>query len=355
MYKERIEWIDVAKAFAIIFVFIGHWQIPDNRLAIFAYNFHIYLFFILSGFFADKYNELSFKFVIIKLTKSLLVPLVFLGIVNILYFSILSQKNISEIIINFSSLFWNLNDADWRGLWFIPALFSVSIAYYLLFRILKNKLYIIILAYLLLLLQTSFSTTIFGSILLKPFIELMNINNIPYYLFYYSLGCISFPYIKLFFNNIDGGKKSTKYILYLISSILIILNGLILNFKYNFFFVNSDKYQVISKIFANELVYNNYKIFITLVISFTVLIISYILRRSHILNDIGKNTLFLLGMELISKNLLLLQIIPIFNLGIPSINNPWQVIIVSVFCIMFLRIFFNFVNIHIPYLLGKWR
>lgn len=52
--KKRIEWIDVAKALAIILVIFGHaskktsWVQPDFIVYI-IYSFHMALFFVLSG------------------------------------------------------------------------------------------------------------------------------------------------------------------------------------------------------------------------------------------------------------------------------------------------------------------
>ena len=58
MAEKRVGWIDVARGLALIFVYLGHWVTP--RMAPFAYAFHLQLFFVLSGFFADNVQNLPF-------------------------------------------------------------------------------------------------------------------------------------------------------------------------------------------------------------------------------------------------------------------------------------------------------
>ena len=54
-WEQRYDFIDVAKAIAIIFIFIGHWASPNLR--VFAYSFHFFLFFMISGFFALRMQK----------------------------------------------------------------------------------------------------------------------------------------------------------------------------------------------------------------------------------------------------------------------------------------------------------
>ena len=56
--KGRFDFIDVSKAIAMIFIYIGHWS--SVNLSSFAYSFHLFLFFMVSGFFAKKKKKESF-------------------------------------------------------------------------------------------------------------------------------------------------------------------------------------------------------------------------------------------------------------------------------------------------------
>ena len=74
--KQRIEWLDMAKGYGIILVVIGHCDMPDLPIYIFA--FHIPLFFFLSGFlFSLKAN---FKSFIETKYKRIIIPYICLSI-----------------------------------------------------------------------------------------------------------------------------------------------------------------------------------------------------------------------------------------------------------------------------------
>lgn len=81
--QKRIEWIDVLKGIAIIFVFMGHQVGRTNgdvpkAIGVWIYSFHIPLFFFLSGvtFSIDKYkNFLHFFW---TKCKTILLPMIFL-------------------------------------------------------------------------------------------------------------------------------------------------------------------------------------------------------------------------------------------------------------------------------------
>lgn len=70
--NKRIEWIDIAKAVAIVLVGIGHYSCPKILMA-FIYSFHMPLFFILSGitFNTSKY---TFQQFFIRKLKTLVFP-----------------------------------------------------------------------------------------------------------------------------------------------------------------------------------------------------------------------------------------------------------------------------------------
>lgn len=76
---NRIEWLDIAKATAIILMVLGHTSIP-NSLSNFIWTFHMPLFFIASGWTINwgKYSIIKFS---ITKAKTLLVPFVVYSVV----------------------------------------------------------------------------------------------------------------------------------------------------------------------------------------------------------------------------------------------------------------------------------
>lgn len=93
--KQRLTYIDIARAIGILFVVLGHINqfyrdsqgIEYSQILIFIYAFHMPLFFILSGIlFSEKtFRNLSFFDFLIKKVKGLVVPYLFLDITAGLY------------------------------------------------------------------------------------------------------------------------------------------------------------------------------------------------------------------------------------------------------------------------------
>lgn len=171
--KQRIYWIDICKGIAIIFIYLGHWKTSSSRLELFAYSFHLQLFLILSGFFALKYQDKAIFEFLKNQVKRLLIPLTFLGILNVIYFDIDTQKTFYEVIQNFATLYLDYSNSVSPQLWFIPCLFVVLITCYFLLKHFRKPFILLVFAYILLMIQLRWKDTILGGIILKPFINIL--------------------------------------------------------------------------------------------------------------------------------------------------------------------------------------
>jgi fucose 4-O-acetylase-like acetyltransferase len=134
--KERIKWIDISKAIAIIFVIIGHTapfgSIERNMI----FSFHMPLFFILSGYnFTLPDSLMKVKERIIKNIRQLLFPLINLWILNLIFIFIKSHNfSFSVVRTNIVALLWSSgipfkNHPGLGMLWFLVSMF---IAYLLI-------------------------------------------------------------------------------------------------------------------------------------------------------------------------------------------------------------------------------
>lgn len=133
--NKRIEWIDTAKGIGLLFVILGHLQVP--YLSTWIYTFHMPLFFFLSGvvFSGAKYTFKDFCF---KKLKSLVVPYFSLGLVIYLFYVIVNMvvgpenglygTNL-EMLENFfvQEHFWTV--------WFLACLFVVEVLYYCIWKV----------------------------------------------------------------------------------------------------------------------------------------------------------------------------------------------------------------------------
>lgn len=133
--NTRIEWIDMAKGYGIIFVLIGHLYIPIITPLL--YTFHIPLFFFLSGYVFNA--DYVFKLFFLKKIQKIIIPYFFLCIpmifANILFeyggsFSFENlQTETSQFIIQ----------ERHTTLWFLSCLFVLNMLIYPILKIPNTK------------------------------------------------------------------------------------------------------------------------------------------------------------------------------------------------------------------------
>lgn len=140
--KNRINWIDYAKAIAIFLVIMGH--VSDrNFFTEWVYSFHMPLFFFLSGITLKK-TEVGISCFIKKLTKRLLIPYfcysgVYLAFIVAKVFVLHKNINIAHA---FLGVFLQIRGTEYSvGLWFLPLLFLSEIFVYTILNLSKRKQY----------------------------------------------------------------------------------------------------------------------------------------------------------------------------------------------------------------------
>lgn len=148
MTKEtaRLPFIDIAKAFAIIFIVIGHsvaYSEHCSNIFKFLYSFHVALFFFLSGY--TFTTNKKFKELIKTKFSRIMIPYYFWSLAFIIPYAILGKSvsdnldkvstfNIKDTILN---IFYASGEGliQNRPLWFLPALFTILCVYYLLIKL----------------------------------------------------------------------------------------------------------------------------------------------------------------------------------------------------------------------------
>ena len=285
MKEKRLSYIDIARAFAIIFIVLGHTIVHSQHLtAIYKliYSFHIALFFILSGLtFKIKDNEsfLSFfkrKFLRIMIPYFIwalvfLIPYMLFGNSIGSKLDITSSFNLKNMLFNI--LYGNGNMAALKqntSLWFLPALFSMEIVYYFIIKFLKKHDSVKIVFLFLIVLIGFLSTTYFNNFIILPF-GITTVLNIG--VFFYI------GYLLKEFNIIEKTTSSLKYIY-----ILMLLIGVVCCFL-NFQSVTCLEYE-----------YGNFALALSsgICISLFVLFISKMINKNKMLEYLGKNTMGIL-------------------------------------------------------------
>lgn len=139
--RERREWIDRARGYALLMVVVGHMGIPIVGKYITA--FHIPLFFFLSGVTFRMDN--SFGDFLKKKVKRLLVPYLFMGI-PLMASSIISRaiRGISDPREYVEVLWKFIVQRRYCTIWFLTCLFLLNIIFYLLVKVTHDNYKIII-------------------------------------------------------------------------------------------------------------------------------------------------------------------------------------------------------------------
>ena len=339
--EKRISFIDISRAFAIIFIVLGHTLVhSDNCEGIFKllYSFHVMLFFIISGYtFKNKDNFWIFlknKFF------RLMIPYFIWAVIFLIPY-ILFGKEVQENIGSNSSfdikiqlfniLYGNGNSSALKqnsSLWFLPVLFSMEVIYYFVIKLLnrsKNMEFIILVNILLISYISNFTLKI-----IFPW----GINTVLVLGVFFYVGYL-FKIHEIFTKN---------RVLNFISIMAILIIGL-------------------SACYLNTLVscidYSYGNLTLTLLsgfcLSIVLIYISYVIEKNVILEYVGKNTM---GILIFHKLIIL-----IFQVKFGTISNLLRSsniiielclsIVITVLSIIFSLFCTKIVKKILPILIGK--
>ena len=141
----RIEWVDIAKAIAIILMVVGH-ECPQRSIITFIFSFHMPLFFIMSGYTAGKittwskfFNKSKKNFIMTWLLAALMIILLGFEII------VVQGKGVSHTLcLDLKGIIWgsnygvdNLNNVG--VMWFLIVFFWAKLLYNFLEVIVPNK------------------------------------------------------------------------------------------------------------------------------------------------------------------------------------------------------------------------
>ena len=346
---ERKKWVDVAKAIAMIFVYLGHWI--TTHLGGLAYGFHLQLFFLVAGFFASRMIKKNICEFVKHVFFSITVPFLLWVIISFVF----NNLDNSEITI---AKFWGQvlkNPSSVQpNYWFFSAYIGCIVVYYTLSKIIKKQWVVLVIAVALHfligetpILRLEWWTDIENWFIpIRTFNNWIGISSVPQYLFWYSLGNIAFKYIEQYMSQ----KQENKTRFYFIGG----LSGLI---TITLFFYNIKLVDGIlgSIVYFNNFTFEIYKILCAFIIIMFVFFISKLFEESRVLNSIGKSSMNFMGLEYITQGYFALFFLPMMNLGMPTMDYTIQVITITCIQIAINLWMSNRINKYIPILNGDYR
>lgn len=339
---DRLTYIDISKAIAIIIIVVGHTIVHSKHCSAFfnfLYSFNVALFFILSGYTFEIKTNIS-NFIKKKIVRIVLPYFVwsFLFCIPYLIFgrsiggTLGTSQSFDLMGLCRNIVYGNgVNNAlkQNTSLWFLPALFSMEILYYYIIKIKSSKKYDFV-KLMLLIIAGFLYTTFFPYILPWGINTVIEIGGWTFY-FGYLLKKNNWL-IKIF--------KPQIIIFFVVVELTITLFN-----NYSISYV--------------DYVYNNY--FLTIIrsvgTSLIVIYVSYMIKNNLLLEYIGRNTM---GILIFHKIVVLLfqTKMGIISSVLRNSNLIYEILLATM--VTLLSIFFSlvitcFIRKSFPLLIGEYR
>lgn len=282
--RTRDDWVDVLRFLGILAIYAGHLYFPSSngQLHFLVFQYHVELFFFISGFYATSRSSLqrSFKEFCVHQAKRILIPYFIFSLFAILKDLFAQPYGLAEFkILILQCLAAKRNSImAAQSLWFLPCLFVVTILYRALYLLLKNKYFIMGCS-----LVSLFAIMLFHSVTDAWF---FTCDEAFQYLFFYSLGAVSYPFIK----DLLAGKRGVAWN---IAGILVGAIGLF--FMLILYLTQTPPHVAFTK--GGSVMLIVCYVITTLLCFAGNLLVAKFFQRIGVFRDIGKNTLFLCGTE----------------------------------------------------------
>lgn len=140
---QRIDHLDMVKAFAILMVFIGH-RINNITLEQYIFSFHLPLFFWVSGFVYDPQKYKKYGLLLHRRLRTIIIPYFVFSVISYLFWltivralSVRGQVLSIDPIYPFYGIFYGIGIEPWRNpldiaLWFLPCIFVTIIIFWII-------------------------------------------------------------------------------------------------------------------------------------------------------------------------------------------------------------------------------
>ncbi len=308
--SKRIPWIDVLRGLAIFCIVLGHFGELAGDFYLFVFSFNVQLFFFISGMFAFKYRGKSFLSALKAFAEKILLPYSVICAVNILFFAVLNGKGLVGMAsMALECLMAQRNALFSASLWFFPCLFVMSVLYYLLSSLIKNRELLLLVC-----LALSLAMRIFKE---EP-MWIWSADSAILYLFYYALGDYIMPCAKSFsFADLSRGKKAV----FVVSALLTVGVALIWFTGYNSL---TAQIGIVPPVIVTKLIH----FAVAVVMIYFSMLLAYLLRNSRVLTRLGQSTFAVAGTEQITR-LLLLEVMYLFGVDF-NLNSQFRVIVYAI-------------------------
>jgi len=303
---KRIEWVDVLKFIGIFIIYFWHLGEGIGKSYQFILLFHVPLFFFLSGCMESVQEEINFFPYVWKKVKRILLPFFFFAFLSMFLVICYEQcgPELTGLMIKQILLGGMRNRIFAYSLWFLTCLFAMSVLFQLIKR-LKRRCFILGAGVVLYVITARFMPYKPNMFPLLPY----NVDCALYYMIYYCTGYCMFPKLQEFLQS-GGEKKGFR-------NKILTAAGVIGGVYAVSFFFGKDVLAVILKVPVLR-IFHPYLVAMILILWNVA--IAFCLQRFRILQQLGRESLYLCGNEFLIKTLATIAA-SFWGISIP-IRNP---------------------------------
>lgn len=138
--RQRIEWVDIARGIGVFLVILGHMPRVPGIIRLWIFSYHMPLFFVLSGYFANPVKQAGIEFFKKKVIQ-LLRPYVIYSVTFMMLDFFILQSGVEHLKISFMRFL--LGQGGYDILWFLFSLFLVEVMFNFIYNI-SGKFYSLI-------------------------------------------------------------------------------------------------------------------------------------------------------------------------------------------------------------------
>ncbi len=314
--KKRILWLDVLKFIGILEIYMGHFGADAGNIYSFVFTHHVALFFFVSGC-LENYNKDNLLNSIKKRAKNILIPYTFFAIISIICSILCNHKSGIDIpqMVKTAALGSVRNHFVAPGLWFLTALFMVSVIFQV-FKKVKFKAIMIAISIIIYVLTQTVMEPNPASNPSLPY----NLDSALYFLIYYVIGYCSISLIQKLFESQKHAYKILHYVLFAISAGYSIL-----------LYFGKCAIQLMG-LYSIPFVCYFADILRSCIVIFFFVCVAYELRNVKLFADLGQETLYFCGNEYIVR-----RVVPLLlsAIGLKLVAaTPMSVIIISFLLIL---------------------
>ena len=299
MKKQRIEWIDILKFLGIFAIYLGHLGNSAGNMYGFVFQYHVPLFFFISGFFNEKIELNDYLYYIKNSFKKYMYPYYLFALITFIYISIRNNNFSFGLGYHF---IMGIRNHVWGGLWFFSCLFIVKILYNLILTTTKNKKITFLVSAILYIFSMKGLSHL-------PIVDprwIYNIDSAFFYLIFYAFGNTIFQWLK------ENYKSKYCIVLYCISFLI----------AFDLYF-GTNHFKIYNFLQINTNIFNMF--FIAMFLIFFNIMIAIFLTKVKFLKEIGKETMILCGTETLGK-MIFEDLLFLFGFSLKIVNPTIAII-----------------------------